>query len=146
MKSLLGTVLPIAGLVFLCVAAYSNCFVVPFQFDDDRLIRFNFSLRDFGQWNGIVHSELFRPLTILSFAFNFWISQKDPASYHVVNLLLHGTTTTLFYLLLKGLSRNPMFCWLAAALFAVHPLNTESVTYISSRSILLCAMFYLLAF
>ncbi len=129
----------------LCLLAYCNSFYPQFQYDDIRLIRFNFSLRDLTQWKTILAFEFFRPITLLSFAFNFQISQKDPFSYHVVNLVLHIVNVLLFYLLLRRSIASAIFCFLASALMAVHPLNTESVTYLASRSILLCAFFSLLA-
>jgi hypothetical protein len=126
----------------LCLLAYSNTFSVPFHFDDLRVIRFNFSLRDLTNWEGIFSSEPFRPLLIATFAWNYKIGKSDPFTYHAFNLLCHFLAVALFYFLLQKQSRNALFAAVAAFLMAVHPLNTEAVTYISSRAILLCAIFY----
>jgi len=139
------TILAVLGLAVLATAAYSNSFHTSFQYDDLRLIRFNFTLRDLGNWNDILRSEYFRPLTMLSLGLNFQIAGKNPFWYHIVNLALHITAVTWFYLLLRRRAHGLFLPWIAAALVAVHPLATESVTYISSRSTLLCANFYFLA-
>jgi len=129
--------------ILLGIGSYSNSFRAGFHFDDIRLIRFNFTLRDLSAWKEILLSERQRPLLIASFALNYRFSAHNPAGYHAVNLALHLIAVVLFYLLLLRRSSNPFIPALAAAFMVCHPLNTESVTYISSRSILLCAVFYL---
>jgi hypothetical protein len=129
-------------LALLCLLAYSNTFSVPFQFDDLRVIRFNFSLRDLTNWQGIFSSEPFRPFLIATFALNYKIGKSDPFTYHAFNLFCHFFAVMLFYFLLRKQSSNVLFAAVAALLMAVHPLNTEAVTYISSRAIVLCAIFY----
>ncbi len=129
----------------LSFLAYYNSFHGEFQFDDDRLIRFNFALRDISLWRNVLRFEPFRPLTLLTYAINFQISQKDPFSYHVFSFVLHLISTGLFYWFLRRFSPSLLLCFFSAALFAVHPLNTESVSYIASRPVLLCSVFYLAA-
>ncbi|HJZ12382.1 MAG TPA: hypothetical protein VJ521_09540, partial [Acidobacteriota bacterium] len=133
----------IALLLLLCIVVYWNSLHGEFQFDDDHLIRFNFSLRNFWDWKGIAASEKFRPLTMMTFAFNYSIGQQNTFSYHLTNLILHMVTVWLFLLLLKRHAVSLLFAFFSAALFALHPLNSEAVAYISSRSILLCAVFVL---
>lgn len=137
--------LALALLALLAFAAYSNAFHGEFQYDDERLIRFNFALRDLSSWENIARFEAFRPLTLFTYALNFRISGKDPFSYHVFDFILHLFSTGLFYLFIRRISKNVLLCFFSAALFAVHPLNTESVSYTASRPILLCAIFYLSA-
>ena len=140
-----ANLLIILGLAILCAIAYSNSFYKNFQYDDVRLIRFNFALRDPAHMKAIFSFEPFRSLSTVSYAIDFAISGKETTSYHVTNILLHFCNVTVFFLLLRRLSDNVVFGAIAAALMAVHPLNTESVTYIAGRSILLCALFYLLS-
>ena len=138
-----------AGIIFvlgiLCLLAYSNSFSVPFHFDDQRVIRFNFSLRDLGDWKNIISSEPFRPLLIGTFALNYKLGKVDPFSYHVFNLSGHFLAVSLFHFLLKRNSPHRLIPFSAACLMAVHPMNTEAVTYISSRGIVFCAVFYFAA-
>ena len=75
----------------------------------------------------------------------FWIEHKlwgfAPLGYHAINLLLHFANTALLWRLLLRLGVPG--AWFAAAVFAVHPLHTESVAWIISRKDLLSALFYL---
>jgi len=134
----------LASIAILAWIAYSNSFHSTFQFDDLRTIRFNFSLRDLADWRYIFQAERARPLLNATFALNYSFAKLDPFSYHVTNFVIHVGNILLFYFLLSRNFVNRAICLVSALLMAVHPLNTESVTYISSRSILLCSSFYLL--
>src|SRR5262249_10204542 len=96
-------------------------------------------------------SGLYRPVTTLSYLFNYAIlgNADRPLGYHVVNLALHiANVLLLFALLRQFLISNSQFqiewaAFFAAALWAVHPLSTEAVTNIVGRSDLFaaCAVF-----
>lgn len=97
-----------------------------------------------------------RPLTDYTYAINYAIGGLSPRPFHVTGVLLHVGTSLLAYALAwltlglpslaprYGAARRAI-AWAAAALFAVHPLASETVAYISSRSEGLVAMWYLLA-
>jgi protein O-mannosyl-transferase len=131
-------------LVLLCAAAYWNSTHGAFQYDDYSTIRFNLTFRE-TDWKRIVLSDPTRPLSAVSLATNYKISGNNPNSYHVFNIACHFFAVFIFYLLLKRKSQDPLIPLIAASFMAVHPLNTESVSYITSRPIILCAMFYLLS-
>jgi cytochrome c-type biogenesis protein CcmH/NrfG len=96
-----------------------------------------------------------RPLVNLSLAANYQFSEHDPCGYRAVNVLLHLLNSLLLYAIVWRTLRLPRFVaryddpvakWLAlvvALLWAVHPLVTETVVYVTQRTELMVALFYL---
>ena len=137
----------IAILLLLALAAYGNSFHAAFQFDDYHVIIDNPDVHSLSAW--WQHIVGIRPLLKLSYTLN-WISGLGVSGYHAVNFIIHGSNTVLVYLLLKrfpatdeSVARETAF--VAALLFAVLPVQTEAVTYVSGRSVSLMALFYLAA-
>ncbi|GAB1605655.1 protein O-mannosyl-transferase TMTC3-like [Argonauta hians] len=86
----------------------------------------------------------YRPLCVLTFRLNYAVSGLNPASYHLVNLLLH--TAVCFLLMRVSQLFLPRFtAFLAALLFALHPIHTEAVTGVVGRAESLSACFFLTA-
>ena len=85
----------------------------------------------------------YRPLTTLSFALNYQLSGPYPRAYHIVNVLLHGLVSVVVYLLVLKIFRDQTAAVIAALIFAVHPIHTEAVAWISGRAELLAALFSL---
>jgi hypothetical protein len=89
---------------------------------------------------------MYRPLTALSFGMNLWISGPNPDSFHLINRLLHVLICLLIYRIVRRLLPRSYFTALVASLlFAVHPLQTEAITYIDGRADALALFFFLLA-
>jgi protein O-mannosyl-transferase len=96
-----------------------------------------------------------RPMLNLVYWANYKAAGLDPYWFHAINLLLHGLCGVLAYLVarkifaLNGISSGSGFARIApaavAAIFLVHPLQTESVAYVAGRSELMCGIFLLLA-
>lgn len=123
----------------LVVSTAILCFLnfsVPFQYDDsDQIVR-NLNIRNLFDIVSIINDPI-RPqrfIQNLSFAFNWFISERDPWSYHLLNNLLHmGNVILLNYLLpLLGL-KDKKIQLATCFLFFVHPLEVESVTYVMGR-------------
>lgn len=86
------------------------------------------------------------PLTFTT----YWVEHRlwgfAPAGYHAVNLALHALATALACLVLRALGAGPWVAGCAAALFAVHPIQVESVAWVAERKNVLSAVFYLGAY
>ena len=91
------------------------------------------------------HSQnaMYRPILLASYAVNYAFDGLHSRGYHLVNVLLHGVNGILVYGLVLALSRSALLAFLAACIFAIHPINSEPVNYVSSRSELLMAGFFL---
>ncbi|HEX3729629.1 MAG TPA: hypothetical protein VHV47_07475, partial [Opitutaceae bacterium] len=155
---LAGAAVALAGLL-----AYANSLRGAFFFDDRVSIAENPSLRDLGKLGVVLWPDLGggatvngRPILNLSLAINYAISGTHPWSYHAFNLAAHVAAGLALFgivrrtLLLcsgRGFARSlppTGFALAAALLWTVHPLLTESVTYIVQRAESLMGMFYLL--
>jgi len=128
-------------------AAYIPVLKAGFIWDDDDYVTGNQWLRSLdGLWRiwfqpGATHQ--YYPLTHTSFWLEYHVWGLNPLGYHVDNVLLHLLNAALVWVVLRRLSVP--FAWLAAALFAVHPVEAESVAWITERKNLLSGAFYLCA-
>ncbi len=140
------------GLCLLTLAVYSNSFGAGFAMDNRGLILQDVRIRAatpenldliFGHtyWWPYGESGLFRPLTTLSYLFNYATlgNGEHPAGYHWINLLLHTANVLLVYALALRLTGWRLAAWIAS-LWAVHPVLTESVTNIVGRADLLAGL------
>ena len=87
----------------------------------------------------------YHPLTWLSHALDCQLFGMNPAAHHAMNVLLHAVNAVLLFLLLQSATGSRWRSWLVAALFAVHPLNVESVAWAAERKNVLSMLFLLLA-
>lgn len=136
-------------LAALTLAAYANAFAGTFQFDDFNVIVLNPQVASLPAWWQSMPG--IRPLLKLSYALNQG-SGLGLFGFHLFNLAVHLGNGLLVWRLLHLLAQRTGLgdsgaraAWLAAALFLVHPVNTEAVTYISGRSAAFSALFVLAA-
>jgi len=85
------------------------------------------------------------PLTWLSHALDYQIFHLNPAGHHYVNVLLHAVNAVLLFLLLQAATGLTWPSLMVAALFAVHPVNVESVAWAAERKNVLSMFFFLAA-
>lgn len=85
----------------------------------------------------------YHPLTLLSFAFEYYLFGLNPSAYHATNLILHLMNCALVFLLIYILSKDIIASFIAGLLFGIHPLHVESVAWISGRKDVLYALFFL---
>ena len=129
---------------------YSNTFYAGFHFDDTPHIVENYSIRNLGNWLDILKGQ--RGVAMLSFALNYAVGGLNVTGYHIVNLAIHITNGILVYFLIfltlnridgfKGIAKK--IAVYTALLFAVHPIQTQAVTYIIQRMESLASMFMLI--
>ena len=136
----------LSALLLLTLLAYLPALGFPFQFDDYNVIVDNPAVHSLQAWWRSMPG--IRPLLKLSYALN-WTLAPSPFAFRLLNVSLHAINALLvwkiFTLLAQRLALPAALPWLAAALFALHPIQTEAVTYICGRSVSLMACFYLLA-
>ena len=149
------SIFPKIYLILLIILVYGNTLLSSFHFDDIPSILEKPWIRGLDKVPQFIFSIFQRPLVILSFNVNYSISEFLVWSYHVFNICSHIIATLLVYNLvcqisffLKDISnknKKPVNSWafLSASIFALHPLSTQSITYISSRSSSLVTIFYL---
>lgn len=92
-----------------------------------------------------IHASNWHPLTLLSHALDYQLFGLNPAGHHLVNLLLHAANTVLLFLILSRMSGALWRSAFTAGIFGLHPLQVESVVWISSRKGLLATLFAFLA-
>src|SRR2546426_5680642 len=145
--------LPLLTLAAGVGLVYANSLQTGFVFDSRVLVLENPRIREAtlpnlwflltrDYWQPMATDGLYRPLTTLSYLFNYAVlgNADRPAGYHVVNLLLHLGCVGLVYSLMWHLVGRRWPAVVAAALFGVHPITSEVVTNIAGRADLLAAL------
>jgi protein O-mannosyl-transferase len=139
-------------LIMAVLAAYSavthNGFV---RYDDDEYITDNPQVTAgltwaTAKWAFTTYDQAnWHPLTWLSHALDCQLFGLNPVGHHSVNVLLHTANTVLLFLLLQSITGFRWRSLMVAALFALHPINVESVAWAAERKNVLSMMFFLLA-
>jgi hypothetical protein len=165
----------IPAILLFAFLSYSNTFNVPFQLDDIGNIVFNPAIKKFDYFMDLSRLQsagnpdvfdrpLFKTRYIgyLTFAFDHAVHGLDVRGYHLVNLLIHLCSSLLLYSLVMLTFRSPRFlpngedplcsptsrnfiAFFTALLFAVHPVQTQAVTYIVQRFASLATMLWMLS-
>lgn len=140
----------IAGFIVLTALIYSNTLYSPFYYDDYHTIVDNKEIKS----NAIIWDiNIPRYIGLLTFALNYRIGKLDPFGYHLVNIMIHCANGILIYFLLVQLltlipgnllsEKKHLLSFLVSLLFLVHPVQTQSVTYICQRFTSLATFFVL---
>jgi protein O-mannosyl-transferase len=140
-------------LVLSTLILYNPITANPFiNCDDDRYITENPYIHNGLNWESfkwaLTSTEqggFWHPLTWLSHALDIQLFHFNPAGHHFVSLLIHGLNAVLVFLLLAFATKRLGASFLVAALFAVHPLNVESVAWAAERKNVLSTFFFLAA-
>lgn len=93
----------------------------------------------------IVADGIYRPLSSLSFAFNYLLHGEHTFGYHLFNTLLHFVNAALLYRLTLQVTKREFLALANALIFVVHPVRVEAISFISGRPEALAALFILIA-
>ena len=142
----------IAALCIAALVAYSNSFRAGLAFDSQRVILADSRIQadapenvrqiwSGDYYNGTGSSALYRPLTTLTYLWNYAVlgDGSNAGGYHAVNFALHALNIALVYLLGLVVFGEAWPAFAMAALWALHPVLTESVTNVAGRADLLAA-------
>ena len=135
----------LAGLLLLItLIAYIPAIQGGFVWDDNRYLTENQTLKSLQGlkkiWVNPNSTPQYYPLVFSTFWLEYRLWGLRPTGYHLVNVLLHALSTLLLYRLLLYL--NLPGAWLAAAVFALHPVQVESVAWVTERKNVLSGFFY----
>jgi len=148
----------LAALLLLAVLPYVNTLQNTFVYDDNNEVVTNPYIRSFSHVGDIFSTRIlahlgargatnyYRPIGILGFLICYQLFGLLPYGFHLANVLLHALTVCLVFGLSRRLFRNEGLAFAAAAIFALHPIHTESVAWVSGVTDLDLAVFYLAAF
>ena len=167
----LKRLLALCFFTFIIVLIYSNSFHASWHLDDrsnivdnrglhitnlqtDSLMRTFFTSPKSG---GAITDRLYRPIACLTFAINWYFGKDRVFGYHVINILVHITTAYLLFLTIINILKSPnlksqyqgkenFIAFLAAVLWAINPIQVQTVTYIVQRMASMATMFYILGF
>lgn len=130
-------------IVASCLCSYFNTLFADFVWDDSFYLIKNsyvksfkflplFFTNDFGHVHiNKIDSHYYRPLLAFSYMFNHSLWGKNPLGYHIVSLILHIAICILIFLFIKLLTGEKFLAFVSSLLFAVHPIHTEAVSFIS---------------
>lgn len=141
-------------LILSCVfLAYFNTLNNPFIWDDDALVVKNPLIKEPHFYKKAFTSDLYygissasnfyRPMQTLSYIWDYYFCQLDPKGYHLTNIFLQSIVSFLVFLLAHTLFNQTAIPAATALLFAVSPIHTEAVSYISGRAEMLMGVFLL---
>lgn len=135
---------------------YANSLNNPFIWDDDYLIVRNSQVTgdssiseiffsDIMIGSGRRQSSFYRPLQILSFRIDYSLWGDNPFGFHLTSTIIHIVNTILIYFFITTVFKNRKLSLFCSFLFLIHPVQTEAVTYLASRSENVMLLFYMVS-
>ena len=147
------------GTLILCAALpYLNTLLNGFVYDDNRQVldnpylkNFHFLPQIFGTtvWSFVGMqgvSNYYRPMMTLGYALCYHVFGPLAYGFHLVNVCLHMSVVVLVFIVARRLFNDSAVAFIAACLFAVHPIHTEAVAWVAAVTDLEVTFFYLLTF
>lgn len=159
-----GTRRAFALLLFLTLLIYSNTFRASWHLDDYQNIVYNnrVHIEELSPHSlsrvirPPLYDRIWRPVSFLTFAGNWYFGSDNVFGYHLVNIFIHALTSWIIFLTVVRIFRTPvlrnkygdagyLIALMSAVLWSVNPIHTQAVTYIVQRMTLLATFFYALS-
>lgn len=139
----------LVGILLLTVLIYSNSLQNGFvYYDDPESVVNNLYIRQINLENLVQYfttpvQYMYMPLAMISWAVDYQIGQLNPFIYHLDNLLLHLGCVALVFWVFRLLTKKSRIALLVSLLFAIHPVNVDTVSWVATRTNLLASLFFL---
>jgi len=145
-------------LVVVGFGVYANSLSGGFIWDDKELIVKNHYIKNWDNLSVALTKDFFyrsqeegkigyyRPLITLSYMLDYRLWKLNPFGYHLTNLIFHSCNTVLVYGIVWLLSSSLTLSFLSALFFTIHPIHTESVSWISGRTDVIAGFFFFASF
>jgi len=162
LRSQLGICLLFLTTFVAVLYVYRNSYEAPFTLDDETAILKNRSIRHLCDIKSVLSPPRNtgiggRPLVNLTYAINYAMSGTAPWSYHVADIGIHLAAGLFLFLILRNILKKldtvansavdrGWVAWVVTALWLLHPIQTESIVYISQRTECMAALCYLVSF
>jgi protein O-mannosyl-transferase len=135
-------------ILVLTLIAYLPAFNAGFvNWDDGKYVFENLMIQDLSNIKAFFTTPVegnYHPLTMISLAVNYAMSDYEPWSYHLFNILFHLINCYLVFVLAMRLSNNKLIvAFTTALLFGIHPMHVESVAWVSERKDVLYGIFFI---
>lgn len=134
--------LPLIGLSLAGMLLYINSIHNGFVFDDISVILENKMIQSFKN----IPALHYRPLREVSYMIDYQLTELNPVGYHLFNIFYHILSSYVVFLIASRLSKKREAAWITAFFFIAHPIQTESVAYISGRRDILTTLFFFTGF
>lgn len=151
-----ATIAVIILITILGFAVYGNSITGGFIWDDYYVVKDNVYIKNLSYLPDIFSKNTYaganiayfsyRPLVLTTYMINYAICGLDVRAYHLTNILLHVMAALTVYWLLIILYKDMLLAFLSSALFVIHPIHVEAVTYIAGRADPLSLLFMMTCF
>jgi protein O-mannosyl-transferase len=146
-----GTWIAVLALAIVTLSVYSVSFFNGFVLDDEIIIVKNSLTLSLDNIRTVLFSPdlikpYYRPLNRATYLLDYWIFGMSPMWFHAANIFIHLLSALLLYRIGSRILQSRSAGFVAALLFAIHPVNSEAVNFISARNTLLSLFFCLASF
>ena len=142
--------------MLVVAVVFANSLGNKFVYDDKGFVVDNSAIRSLANipsfftsiksFNSAGNFYVYRPLAVLSFALDYSLAKLNPLVFHLSSVVWHAAVSLMLYFLLNLILEDERRALFATLLFSLHPVQVESVAWVTQRSNLISLFFFLLAF